>query len=71
MDVIKRFLQKDIVLWLVPIYIAKKRAHPNFMPIAVITILLGWTFVGWAVCVAWSLSSVKKLQDSFSETSTR
>jgi hypothetical protein len=54
-----------IIGWLVPIYIANKREHPNFMPIAVITILLGWTFVGWAVCLAWSLS--KKPQDSVPE----
>jgi len=60
-----------ILGWLAPIYIAKKRGHPNFMPIAVITILLGWTFIGWAVCLAWSLSNVKKSQDAVPEPVAR
>jgi hypothetical protein len=56
-----------IFAWLAPIYIAKKRLHPNFMPITVITIFLGWTFIGWVVCLAWSLSSVKTVRDSVPE----
>lgn len=60
-----------IVAWLVPIYIAKKREHPNFMPIAVLTILLGWTGIGWAGCLAWSLSNIKKSQDSVPEPVAR
>ena len=59
-----------ILGWLAPIYIAKKRGHPNFMPITVITILFGWTFIGWAVCLAWSLSHVK-VQDSIPEVVTK
>ena len=56
-----------LMVWLIPIYIARRRKHPNFMPISVITILLGWTFIGWAVCLAWSLSSINKSRELMPE----
>jgi hypothetical protein len=43
-----------IALYVAPIIIAVKRKHPNVAPIAVITVLLGWTIVGYAVALAWA-----------------
>ena len=43
-----------VFIWLAPILIAKRRGHPNLTPICIIIVLLGWTLVGWAVCLVWS-----------------
>jgi hypothetical protein len=50
----------SIVAWLLPILIAKKRKHPNFASIAIIDLLLGWTFIGWVACLAWSVSNFER-----------
>ncbi len=44
-------------VYVAPIIIAVMRKHPNTAPIAVITILTGWTLVGWVVALAWSLTN--------------
>jgi len=45
-----------IMLWLLPIYIAHKRQHSNFVPILIVDLLVGWTFIGAVVCLAWAFS---------------
>jgi hypothetical protein len=44
--------------YLLPTLIAAGRGHPNVGPIAVVNIFLGWTFLGFIVALAWSLSAV-------------
>ena len=46
-----------IFLYFLPVYIARKRQHPQFTPIWVITLLLGWTVLGWIAALAWSLAN--------------
>jgi hypothetical protein len=46
----------SLVFYFLPTFIAFRRGHPNAAPIAVINILLGWTAVGYAVALAWSLT---------------
>lgn len=43
-------------LWLSPGIIASKRGHRNAGGIWVVTLLLGWTIVGWVVALAMALS---------------
>lgn len=44
-------------LYLLPGIIASFiRHHPNADAIGVINIFLGWTFLGWVVALAWSLT---------------
>jgi hypothetical protein len=43
-----------LCVWLLPIYIADKRHHPNSLPITLLTLLLGWTFLGWVIALIWS-----------------
>lgn len=43
-------------LYLIPSIIAVKRSHHNRAPIMIVNILLGWSFIGWVVALAWSLS---------------
>ncbi|MCS2152986.1 superinfection immunity protein [Scandinavium goeteborgense] len=51
------YLAVLLVLYLIPSVIAYRRWHKNFKPILVLNIFLGWTFLGWLVCLVWSLSS--------------
>jgi hypothetical protein len=43
---------------LLPSIIAFVRRHHNRYAILVLNILLGWTMVGWAVALVWSLTAV-------------
>ncbi len=46
-----------LALYFLPILIAAARKHNQILPITLITIFLGWTFLGWLVATIWSLSS--------------
>jgi len=49
-----------LAIYFVPTIIAKKRRHPNFMAIAVVNLLLGWSFIFWVVALVWSLRVERK-----------
>jgi hypothetical protein len=40
----------------IPTLIAFVRHHPSAGGIAVLNLLLGWTFIGWVVALVWALS---------------
>jgi FtsH-binding integral membrane protein len=44
-------------LYLVPTFIAYRRQHINRVPILVINIFFGWSFIGWVAWLAWSLTN--------------
>lgn len=50
-------LLPGVLVWLAPIYIARSRNVVDRRPIALITVLLGWTFFGWIAALAWSITS--------------
>jgi len=41
----------------IPIWIAVKRNHPQKGPIIALTIIGGWTAIGWIIALIWSLST--------------
>lgn len=45
-------------LYLVPVMVGVARHAPDLGSIAVINILLGWTFVGWVLALALAMRSV-------------
>lgn len=47
-----------IGLYVIPVVIACRRGHPNALPIAVLTLLLGWSLVGWVAALVWSLTAI-------------
>lgn len=49
-----------VLIYFIPSFIAAKRNHHQFGPIVVINILLGWTLLGWAAALAWSVSAVRR-----------
>ena len=47
-------------IYLIPTIIAAIRSHHNLGSIFVINLFLGWSFIGWIVALAMSVSSVKR-----------
>lgn len=47
----------SLVLYFVPVIIAYIRKHNHLMAITILTIFVGWTFIGWLSALLWSLSS--------------
>lgn len=47
----------SIVLYLLPAIIASIRAHKNSTAIWVLTVILGWTGLGWVVALVWSFTN--------------
>jgi Superinfection immunity protein len=46
-----------LAIYLVPTTIAVNRKHNNVAAIAVLNILLGWTFLGWVVALVWATTN--------------
>jgi hypothetical protein len=49
-----------IAAYMAPTIIAYSRKVKNVGSIAVINVMLGWTFIGWVIALAWSLKSVEE-----------
>ena len=43
-----------VCLYFVPFMVAAARDHDSFIAILVANALLGWTGIGWLVCMAWA-----------------
>lgn len=48
-----------IIVYVMPSTTAFARGHHNTMAIAVLNILLGWTFIGWVVAMVWASTAIK------------
>ena len=46
-----------LVLYFLPSVVASERRHRERRAIFVLNLLLGWTFIGWASALVWSLTS--------------
>lgn len=46
-----------VALYFTPSIVAYLRNHHQIGPIVVINLFLGWTFIGWVVALAMSVSS--------------
>jgi hypothetical protein len=62
MDLVQGFFLLIVLVFLyfLPALLANGRKHPNFAPIFIVNLFFGWTLLGWVICLAWSLSQVKK-----------
>lgn len=45
-----------LIPYFIPSIVAYRRWHRSYKAIIALNILLGWTFLGWVVCLVWSLS---------------
>jgi ABC-type proline/glycine betaine transport system permease subunit len=48
------------ILYLLPYSIALSKQKKNSTAILWADLLLGWTFIGWAVCLVWALTEDSK-----------
>lgn len=46
-----------VILYILPIIIAYKRKHNNFIGILLLTTFAAWTIVFWVIALIWSFSS--------------
>jgi hypothetical protein len=44
----------SLALLFLPTLVAKSRNHPNTLPIFLLNLFLGWTFIGWVVSLVWA-----------------
>ena len=44
------------LFYFLPSLIAIFRSHRNWGAIAVVNLFFGWTFVGWVIALAWSVT---------------
>ena len=47
----------SIAAYFLPIIVAMVRGHRQTVPIALVCIFLGWTFLGWVVALIWSFTN--------------
>ncbi len=50
------FLAMGVFLYFLPTIVAVSRKHQNAAAIAMLNILLGWTFLGWVVAIVWAFT---------------
>ena len=46
------------VIYFFPAFLASAQNHPNTRAIYTLTILFGWTFIGWAVAIIWATTNL-------------
>jgi hypothetical protein len=44
----------SLALLFLPTLVARSRNHPNILPIFLVNLFLGWTFIGWVVALVWA-----------------
>lgn len=49
-----------LVLYFLPSFVAAARNHHNGWSIFVVNLFFGWTLLGWVICLAWSVSCVRR-----------
>ncbi len=49
-----------IIAYFLPSAVSIIRDHKQTMPIMIVNILLGWTFVGWVIALAWACMEEEK-----------
>jgi Superinfection immunity protein len=49
-----------LAFYFLPTLIAIFRSHHQWAAIAVINLFFGWTFIGWVISLAWSVSAARE-----------
>jgi hypothetical protein len=44
----------SLALFFLPSLVARSRRHPNVLPIFLVNLFFGWTFIGWMVSLIWA-----------------
>ncbi len=51
-----------LALYLVPSIVAGRREHPQMVPILLLNVCLGWTFLGWLGALIWASANWGKAE---------
>ncbi|MEO1721341.1 MAG: superinfection immunity protein [Pseudomonadota bacterium] len=52
-----------VAIYILPGVIAEMRKHKRLAGVWIVTVFLGWTFVGWVGALAWAASGETKETD--------
>ena len=52
----------SLALYFVPLFIASIRKHEQIVALGALNLLLGWTFIGWALAIVWALMNPRQPQ---------
>ena len=44
----------SLALLFLPTLVANSRRHPNTLPIFLVNLFFGWTFIGWVISLIWA-----------------
>lgn len=45
-----------LLIYFIPLVVAVGRRHKNAVPIFIVNIFLGWTFIGWFGALVWAFT---------------
>lgn len=51
-----------LVVYFAPYLVARNRNHPNSKAIFVLNLLLGWSFIAWAIAFVWAMTNSTNAQ---------
>ena len=57
------FLLIGLAIYFLPTIIAMARGKRNALAIFAMNLLLGWSFIGWAIALVWSLTAEDRGQE--------
>jgi len=52
-----------VTVYLIPVIVAFRRHHRERNGIMILDLLFGWTFIGWAIALIWSVS--RNVEDNY------
>ncbi len=52
-----------LAVYFIPVIVAYIRKHCDIIPITILTIMFGWTFLGWLAALLWALNSDVQEED--------
>ena len=51
------FVYAAVLGYLLPYFLAGRRRHPNVTAIFFLTVLFGWTGLGWGIALLWAIAA--------------
>lgn len=53
-----------LLFYFIPTFVAAEKKHRNEGAIGILNFFVGWTFIGWVICLVWALSNQKPIEVS-------
>jgi hypothetical protein len=58
-----------LVIYALPALVASSRGHQQTMAITVLTLLLGWSLLGWIIALVWACTAIRPAPAPTAQTS--